>query len=485
MARPHLGLRELGTIWMLAGFGAGVLATGLWIGSRTAWDMYLARAEMVGVTLYDVLIRGTTPPEGLQMTPLPRDAQALAEAGDFSRLPAVPVPTLVTRVSIRDGIAENFGAPVLRLAILSDGLRYELASLDGGAAHTGPEKLGQVTRLMATYCSRPVLFARTGEGPWQRIDGGPVWGCDAAPPDYRLLALLLALAALAAIWTRVADVAARFAGFAQALGRRRTAGGPERYSAEGPAELALIVGAVNRHLEAERALLARRAEILSGVSHDLGTPATRLRLRASLIEDADLRAKFDRDIDRMTGMIEQVLTYTRSEMSAEAPRELSLSSLVEALVADYQDMGSPVTLRPPEPARMRAPSPLFGARPARAALAAPEAGPVVVLARPVALGRALTNLVDNALKYGRHAEVSLEVGAERAAILVADAGQGMRADDLEALIRPFRRGSNATASDGFGLGLTIVQAVAEEHGGSLSFSDGTHGLVARLEIARG
>ena len=78
---------------------------------------------------------------------------------------SVPVPTLVTRVSIRDGTAEDFGAPVLRLAILSDGLRYELASLDGGAAHTGPQKLGQVTRLMATYCSRPVLFARAGEPP--------------------------------------------------------------------------------------------------------------------------------------------------------------------------------------------------------------------------------------------------------------------------------------------------------------------------------
>ena len=483
MARRPLGLRELGTIWMLAGFAAGVLAAGLWLGSRAAWDGYLARAQVAGVTLYDVLIRATTPPEALRMTPLPLEAQPLAEAGDFSRLPGVPLPSLVTRMSIRDGTAEDFGAPVLRLAIVSDGLRYELAQLDG-TPRTGPEKLGQLTRLMATYCSNAVLFARAGEAPWQRIEGDAVWSCDAAPPDYRLAALLLSFAALAAIWTRVADISARFAGFAQALGRRRTAGGPDRYSAEGPAELARIVGAVNRHLEAERALLARRAEILSGVSHDLGTPATRLRLRASLIEDEELRAKFDRDIDRMTGMIEQVLTYTRSEMSAEAPRELSLSSLVEAQVADYQDMGRPVSLRQPAPASIHAPAPLFGARTGRTALARPEAGPVVVLARPVALSRALTNLIDNALKYGRHAEVSLEVGAERVAILVADAGQGLAAAELEALIRPFRRGDNAGASDGFGLGLTIVQAVAEQHGGTLSFSDGPHGLVARLEIAR-
>lgn len=479
------GLRGIGTIWVLVAFAAGVAATALWMGSRDAWAQHLGRAQIAGVTLYDSLTRGSTPPADLVMTPLARDDQARAEAGDFARLDGVPVPAQVTRASIRDSTAEDFGSPVLRLAIVSDGLRYEVARLEGGA-RTAPEKLGQVTRLMASYCNDPVLFARAGEAPWMRIDGAAVWGCAAAPGDYRLGALLLALIALAVLWTRVTEVAARFSGFARALGRRRVAGGPERYSADGPAELAELVEAVNDHLADERARLARRAEILSGVSHDLGTPATRLRLRARLIADDALRGKFEHDIDRMTGMIDSVLSYTRSEMSAEAPRELSLSSLLEALVDDYRDMGSPVRLRAAVPARIAAQGTLFAPRGgARAgALPGPGAGPVLVTARPVALGRAIGNLIDNALKYGRHAEVALEVAADRVAILVEDAGQGMDARAVEAMMRPFRRGENAATIEGFGLGLTIVQAVAEQHGGSLSFQDGAHGLIARLELAR-
>ncbi|MGI3166075.1 sensor histidine kinase [Pseudooceanicola sp. 200-1SW] len=488
IARWRPGLRGIGTAWVLLAFAAGVAATALWMGSRGAWGAYLARAEIAGVTLHDSLVRGTTPPAGLVMTPLPRAEQALAEAGDFARLEGVPVPAQVTRVSIRDGTAEDFGTPVLRLAIVSAGLRYEVAQLAGGA-RTAPEKLGRVTRLMASYCSDPVLFAQAGEAPWMRIDGAALWGCAAAPGDYRLGALLLAGLALAVLWTRVSDVAARFSGFARALGRRRVAGGPERYFASGPAELAQLVGAVNDHLADERARLARRAEILSGVSHDLGTPATRLRLRARLIADEGLRAKVEGDIDRMTGMIDSVLTYTRAEMSAEAPRELSLSSLIEALVDDYRDMDRPVRLRPTEPARIAPPGTLFAARaqqrvPLSPALPGAGTGPVLVTARPVALGRAIGNLIDNALKYGRHAVLSLEVGADRVAILVEDAGQGLDARAVEALMRPFRRGENATTTEGFGLGLTIVQAVAEQHGGSLSFQDGAHGLIARLEIAR-
>lgn len=479
----RMGLREMGTLWVLVAFAAGAGSAALWVGSRAAWDLYLGRAQMAGVSLHESLMRGTTPPEGMTLTPVPLDQQAQAEKGEFGRLPDVPVPAQITRASIRDGTAEDFGSPVLRLAIVSDGLRYEVAELAGGA-RTGPEKLGRVTRLMATYCSNPVLFASAGDGPWQRVEAPGIWSCAAQPGDYRLGGLLLALVVLAVLWTRVAEVTSRFRGFAVALDRRRIAGGPERYPAEGPAELAQLVDAVNAHLEAERALLARRAEILSGVSHDLGTPATRLRLRTRLIEDDALRAKFDHDIDRMTGMIESVLTYTRSEMSAEAPRELSLTSLVEAMVADYEDMGRPVTLRPPEPGPSAPRGTLFAARLDRPALPAPEEGPVLVTARPVALGRAIGNLIDNALKYGRRAEVWIEAGAERAAILVKDAGQGMAAEEMEALVRPFRRGGNAVASEGFGLGLTIVQAVAEQHGGRLSYARGSGGMIARLEITR-
>lgn len=84
--------------------------------------------------------------------------------------------------------------------------------------------------------------------------------------------------------------------------------------------------------------------VLSAVSHDLGTPATRARLRIALIEDEELREKLERDIDQMTHMIDSILNYTRSELSAERPRRLSLRALISAIVDDYQDLGHPVTL---------------------------------------------------------------------------------------------------------------------------------------------
>lgn len=113
-----------------------------------------------------------------------------------------------------------------------------------------------------------------------------------------------------------------------------------------------------------------------------------------------------------------------------------------------------------------------------------DARRVLVTARPVLLQRALTNLVDNALKFGRRAEVRLEASSERAVISVEDEGSELTVEDIEAVLAPFLRGANTEAIDGFGLGLTIVATVAEQHGGSLSFEQGCQGLCARLEILR-
>ncbi|QPM89176.1 sensor histidine kinase [Pseudooceanicola algae] len=478
--RPSL--RHLGIIWAGTAFLSGAMAGALWFGSRTAWEAHLGRAYVAGVTLYDSLARGTAPPDGVTLTPVPASQQSRARDGAFAAIDGMPSPAFVAQVSIRDASLEDLGGVVLRLAILSGDLQYEVANLVPGAGRTAPEKLGHITRLLANYCSHPVLFAQMGDAPWQRIDGAPIWGCEAQPRDTRLLGLVLAMLALAAIYTRLTDSASRFETFAETLGSRRRLGGPQAYAAEGPAELDAIVQAVNSYLEAERDQLSRRALVLSGVSHDLGTPATRLRLRAALIADADLREKFDTDIDRMTGMIEGVLTYTRSELSHEEPRQISLTSLVESVVDDYQDMGRPVELVTPEPRVMESAANVFMAR--RRATTLPEPKRLLVTARPIALRRALENLIDNALKYGRRARVDLTADSSFACITVEDEGTEQRAEELEALIQPFRRGPNAGAVDGFGLGLTIVTAVAEQHGGGLSFANGRHGLRAMLEICR-
>lgn len=478
-----LRLRSLGWLWTLTAFGTGLLAAGMWFASARAWDRFLTRAYVSGFAVYEELRTGKAPPPGIAITPLPADAALLATDGLFEQLPGFSDRRFVTNLSILTDSSAPLTGRELTLAVLSDRLIYPVSGIVSGSDQTGPEKMGNLTRLLATYCSEPILIARFGRGPWQQVDGTDIWGCAAKPTDLRLPAILAAVVVLAIILTSVGNVADTLTRFAQALHDRRRRGGPESYDTEGPTELREIVTAVNAHLDDERAQLEKRAIVLSGVSHDLGTPATRVRLRAALIDDDELREKLEADVDQMTGMIESVLTYTRSELSVEEPRQLSLTSLVESLVADYQDMDLPVSLRQIAPVEVEGAQSVFMSRRGHGSL--PETRRILVMARPISLKRALTNLIDNALKYGRRAEVALETDAQTATIIVEDKGTGLSVADIEALLAPFRRGSNTGSSDGFGLGLTIAATVAEQHGGALSFEAGEPGLRARLRITRG
>ncbi|CUK07703.1 Osmolarity sensor protein EnvZ [Ruegeria denitrificans] len=475
-------LRSLGWIWAGAAFASGILAAGLWFSSARAWDDFLTRAYVAGFAVYEELRVSKTPPPGIRITPLTPEATQLADAGRFEQLPGLSDRSFVTNLSILTDNTAPLAGRELTLAVMSERLVYPVSDILSRIDQTGAEKMGNLTRLLATYCSEPILIARFGHRGWQQVDGTDIWGCKAAPSDLRLPAILAAIVALAVILTSIGNVSDSFTRFSNALRDRKRRGGPNSYDADGPAELREIVSAVNDHLDAERTQLEKRATVLSGVSHDLGTPATRVRLRAALIADDELREKLEADVDQMTGMIESVLTYTRSELSVEEPRQISLTALVESLVADYQDMDLPVTLKKIAPVAVKGAPSLFMSRRGHGSL--PETRRMLVMGRPISLKRALTNLIDNALKYGRHAEVQLETDARTATITVEDKGTDLSVTDIENLMTPFRRGSNTGSSDGFGLGLTIVATIAEQHGGSLSFEAGDQGLRARLQITR-
>ncbi|MGB0689592.1 MAG: sensor histidine kinase, partial [Candidatus Puniceispirillum sp.] len=242
--------------------------------------------------------------------------------------------------------------------------------------------------------------------------------------------------------------------------------------------------AINAHRQAERESLSKRAMFLSGVSHDLGTPAARLRLRTALIEDDELRQKMDADIDRMTGMIQSVLDYTQSEMNIEKPRKMSLFSLVDSVVADFQDAGYPVTLQEQKAKKISTRTIFSDSKPTSLRGALLKTNRMIVTAQPLSLQRAIINLIDNALKYGRKAIVSLEASSEIASIHIDDFGTGMSEDEIGSLTAPFKRGENAASIDGFGMGLTVATTIAEQHGGSLYFQNTSDGLRATLTIAR-
>nr|WP_245819054.1 ATP-binding protein [Marivita hallyeonensis] len=475
-------LRTISTLLVLLAFVTGALATWLWMQSNANWKAHQNRAYVAGITLFNALQNGTAPSAGVSVVPLSSDDQDLAQSGNFARLSEAPRAARITNVPILADAANAVTGVPLTLVILSPDLVYRLADLPIREGQTAAETTGAVFRLLASFCSDPLVIAHMGDERWVAIDGASVWGCAVAPADQRLLIALLAILAMAILVTLALNMSASFSQFAEKLRNRRRIGGPASYEAEGPKELQDIVSAVNSYLEAERAQLESRAAVLSGVSHDLGTPATRLRLRTALIPDTNLREKLNADIDSMTGMIESVLTYTRAEMSIEEPRRLSLNALVTSIVDDYQDMGQAVTLREPEDQIVHGASSVFMSRQGQSIVSRDR--DVIIHGRPIALQRAITNLIDNALKYGRRATVSLGTDADWATIVVEDQGSETAAADLEALVAPFTRGAATDAIEGYGLGLTIVATIAQLHGGTLGFEDGKSGIRALLKLQR-
>ncbi|MDA9207307.1 HAMP domain-containing histidine kinase [Octadecabacter sp.] len=460
--------------------GAGTVW--FWSKSTSNWRAHGAAAYDAGVTLYYALQNNTTAPKGVTISPLPGADQSFATEGSFRKIAGTPSAPRITIVPISADPANRLTGASVLMAILSPDLTYSLADLPHRDGQTAAETMGAITRKLASLCSDPFVVIKMGDNTWNRIDGDAVWGCDAAPADHRILAALLGIVATGTLMTIALNLPTSFSSFATQLQNRRRVGGPTRYAPHGPQELQSIITAVNSYLEVEREQLAGRAAVLSGVSHDLGAPATRLRLRAALIQDGDLRNKFETDIDSMTGIIESVLSYTHAEIGAEDPRKLSLSSLLDAVVANYQDVGRPVTLRKTSDVIVQGGQSIFMSRKGYGVVTNDR--DTVVFGRPVTLERAITNLIENALKYGRRATVSLEADARVATVLIEDEGSDSSAAEIEELLAPFKRGENTKTIDGHGLGLTIVATIAKLHGGTLTFEDTARGVRARLTLHR-
>jgi signal transduction histidine kinase len=228
----------------------------------------------------------------------------------------------------------------------------------------------------------------------------------------------------------------------------------------GPAESRRAAEAFNRMQERLRRLIAERSRALAAVSHDLRTPLTRMRLRAELLDD-NLRGQFDADIDLMQSMVEATLDYLRGLRENEPIQTIEIEALLASLVADEQALGRPVTLS--------------------AVQAAHYPG------RLSALKRALANLVDNAVKYGQEATLSVVDSPTELRICVEDRGAGIAKADLERVVEPYVRleSSRSRETGGVGLGLAIARDAALLHGGELRLENRNEGgLRAILILAR-
>jgi signal transduction histidine kinase len=204
-----------------------------------------------------------------------------------------------------------------------------------------------------------------------------------------------------------------------------------------------------------------RTRVLAAMSHDLKTPITRLRLRAELLEDPQLRAKFTKDLDEMESMVGATLDFLRGQESGEPARPVDVMALLESLQADLRETGGQMEIEG----------------------AAVKPYPGV----PQALKRCLGNLVENAVKYGRSAHVTVDDDDARLVIRVQDYGPGLPPAELEKVFEPFYRveGSRSRDTGGTGLGLTIARGIAEAHGGRLTLRNRVEGgLEATLELPR-
>jgi signal transduction histidine kinase len=213
----------------------------------------------------------------------------------------------------------------------------------------------------------------------------------------------------------------------------------------GPRELRHLATRLNEMHRQVHVMLGERTAVLRSVSHDLRTPLTRMKLRVEGSVPADVAGLLLRDINTIDEMIDETLNYLRNENQTEPLKKSDLPSLLKTICTDFSDIGFAVTY----------------SGPARLGFAC----------RPKALSRAISNLVDNATKYGDQVNIALTALPEGGIRLeVIDNGPGIPQDLLEKVIDPFVKVDPARPIGkriGFGLGLSIVQEIVKRHGGQL------------------
>ncbi|MDJ0391630.1 ATP-binding protein [Roseomonas sp. E05] len=220
-------------------------------------------------------------------------------------------------------------------------------------------------------------------------------------------------------------------------------GQPVRMPEEGPDEVRQAAQAFNRMQARIEQLIADRTQALAAVSHDLRTPLARLRLRAGFLEDPELQRQIDADLDEMDAMIGATLAFLRGDDAQEETRTADIAAILQTLSADAEDLGKLVSYAGPSQARL----------PCRA----------------MALKRAFGNLIDNAVKYGTAARVSLADTGSELVVRIEDSGPGVPEAELERVFEPFYRleQSRNRGTGGSGLGLAIARQAVASHGGSV------------------
>ena len=365
-------------------------------------------------------------------------------------------PALLRAVQSRNfGVVQRSGRPALPSGA-PGGLAGDILPRLGPVGERGAEAWSMWSRRgPTTLIAVPVL------------DGGWLWFSVFAEsrPESQVIRpvywiAVVAVVALFALWAawRTAAPMRRFAAAADRFGVDVYAPPlPE----QGSGELRRAVRAFNRMQERLRRYVDDRTMLLAAVSHDLRTALTRLRLRSELMDKGEPRDKILADLDEMQAMLQASLDFARDAAAAEERTRVDLSALLQALCDDCADAGQDVRYA--------------------------GSDQVLLEGRPVALRRAFANLIDNAVRYGGEAEVTLEDRGETVDVTVADRGPGIPPDKREQVFAPFRRLETSRSRDtgGTGLGLAVARSAIRAHGGDIAIEERPGGgLVFRASLPR-
>ncbi|MGY4497325.1 signal transduction histidine kinase [Bradyrhizobium sp. GM24.11] len=290
------------------------------------------------------------------------------------------------------------------------------------------------------------------------VENGPrpwFWG---APWLVTLMTAFICISVLG-LWAARA-LATPLSSFAKAAENFSLDGAAEPLPERGPEEIRSVARALNRMHERIARLMSDRTRMLAAISHDLRTPITRLRLRAEFIENEGNRKRMLVDLDQMRSMLESVLSLLRNDRKIEAVTLVDIASTLQLIADQFGDMGHVVHYDGPSSA--------------------------TAAACPDDLHRGITNLVENAVRFGAEVTIRLDVSGTKLVIDVEDDGPGISDARKQEMLEPFVRGDDARTMDdstGFGLGLSIARAIALAHGGELSLHDRQpHGLIVRMQL---
>jgi signal transduction histidine kinase len=237
------------------------------------------------------------------------------------------------------------------------------------------------------------------------------------------------------------------------------AGEPVREA--GPSDVRAVITAYNLLGRRVTAMLDEKDQMLGAIGHDLRTPLAALRVRIESVEDDEDRARMADTIDEMNRTLDDILSLARLGRPSEPPTETDLSALIDAVVADFHDLGHAVDYEDGER--------------------------LILRIRPALMRRAVRNLIENAVKYAGGAQVILKADGNGVRIEVADRGPGIPPDQIAAVFDPFTRldASRNRSTGGVGLGLTLARAIVREAGGDIGLAnrDGG-GLCATITLPR-